>query len=183
MLSLAPSYDPSVLFPPARPIGIIGVMAVPEFKIEYGAAPGLAGGALVQISGSIDAKSVLVFKAGVDALRSRRIRNILLEMGEVRYINSTGLAYLITLAETLQEAGGGVALVNVQPKVKVIFETMGLLGFVKFFSSPATAVRHLRPAKEPKAAPAAPAPAPAPSVGAIRRLFRRLFGRPGERRS
>jgi len=160
---------------------MIALMTLPEFKVEFGAAPGLAGGALVFISGPIDAKNAVVFKEKVESLRSRRVRYILFEMGDVRYINSTGLAYLITVSETMAESGGGVALVNVQPKVKVLFETMGLLDFVKFFASPAAAVRHLRPSK-PAAEPAK-APPPAPSTGTIRRLFRRFFGRPSERPS
>jgi anti-sigma B factor antagonist len=160
-------------------------MTLPDFKIEYGAAPGLARGVLVRISGPIDAKSAVLFKDQVEALRTRRIRHFLFEMGEVRHINSTGLAYIITLAESMKEAGGGVALVNVQPKVKVLFETMGLIGFVDIYSSPGTAVRRLRPAKgeDPVAASAAPAGPPAPTPGAIRRLFRRLFGAPSQRPS
>lgn len=157
-------------------------MTLPEFKVEFGAAPGLPGGVLVRVTGPIDAKSTPLFKAQVEALRTRRIRHLLFEMGEVRYLNSSGLAFLITLAETMKEGGGEVALVNVQPKVKVIFETMGLLDFVRFFPSPAAAVRQLRPSKEAALKPAAPAPEPAPRPGTIRRLFRRLFGPPASRR-
>jgi len=60
-------------------------MAEPEFTVEFGAAPGLAGGVLVTLSGPIDSKSVLVFKAQVEALRRRRVRHFLLEMGQVRH--------------------------------------------------------------------------------------------------
>ncbi len=161
---------------------MIPVVAAAEFTIEYGAAPGLPGGARLTISGPIDAKSVPAFRAEVEALRGRRIRFFLLEMGEVRYINSTGLAYLITMAETVREAGGAVALVNVQPKVKVIFETMGLMDFVRFYPSRAAAVRDLRPPAAAVAAVANPAPQ-APSAGKLRRLFRRLFGPPAARHS
>lgn len=154
-------------------------MAEPEFKVEFGAAPGLAGGVLVTLSGPIDSKSVLVFKAQVEALRRRRVRHFLLEMGQVRHINSTGLAYIITLSESMQEAGGRVGLLNVQPKVKVIFESMGLLGFVAVYPSRAAAVRDLQPSPKPKAEPS---PAAAPTAGAMRRLFRRLFGSPRDRR-
>ena len=171
-----------ISFPGVHPPDMIPVMALQEFTIEYGAAPGLAGGARLTISGPIDAKSVPAFRDEVEALRGRRIRYFLLEMGEVRYINSTGLAYLITMAETVREAGGAVALVNVQPKVQVIFETMGLLDFVRFYPSRAAAVRDLRPPSAAPVAPPAAKPAPhAPSAGKVRRLFRRLFGPPKSR--
>ncbi|HXX94805.1 MAG TPA: STAS domain-containing protein, partial [Planctomycetota bacterium] len=89
-------------------------MALAPFKVEAGALPGLPGGALVRVNGPIDVKTVSAFKAEMDSLSGRRIRSFVLEMGEVRYINSTGLAYLINLAESLQEGGRIVALANVQ---------------------------------------------------------------------
>ena len=156
-------------------------MPIAEFKIEVGAVTGLPDGAVVSFNGPIDARNVGVFKEQMDALRRRNFHRFLLQMGEVRYINSSGLAYLINMVEDVQAAGGALVLFNVQPKVKVLFETMGLLDFVKFFASPAAAVRHLRPSK-PAAEPAK-APPPAPSTGTIRRLFRRFFGRPSERPS
>lgn len=151
-----------------------------DFKIEFGAVPGLPGAVMVVLTGPVDAKSVPAFRAQMEALKQRRLRHVLFEMGEVRYINSTGLAYLITLSESIRERGGAVGLINVQPKVKLIFESMGLLGFVKFYASRAGAVRELQPPKPP--VPAPPRTPAAPSVGAIRRLFRRLFGPPSERR-
>jgi anti-sigma B factor antagonist len=155
-------------------------MALAPFKVEAGALPGLPGGALVRVNGPIDVKTVSAFKAEMDSLSGRRIRSFVLEMGEVRYINSTGLAYLINLAESLQEGGRIVALANVQPKVKVILETMGLVGFLKIYPSPEKAARDLAP---PAPSPAPSEPPPNTSVGGLRRLFRRLFGPPGKRRS
>jgi anti-sigma B factor antagonist len=154
-------------------------MAAPPFKVETGALPGLPGGVLIRVNGPIDAKSVAAFKAEMDSLSGRRIRSFVLEMGEVRYINSTGLAYLINLAESLQEGGRVVVLVNVQAKVKVILETMGLVGFLRIYPSPEKAVRELAPKAPP---PPPPEPPPTTSVGGLRRLFRGLFGPPGKRR-
>lgn len=151
-------------------------MPVTDFKVEFGAVPGLPGAALVTVSAPIDAKNVASFKAEMDALRERRIKHFLVEMGEVRYINSTGLAYLITAAESIRERGGTLGLINVQPKVKVILETMGLMGFVTLYAAREAAVKELQPAKP---APAPPAPAPSPS--AIRKLFRKIFGPPSGR--
>ena len=155
-------------------------MALPPFNIETGALTGLPGGVLIRVNGPIDLKSVTAFKAEMDSLSGRRIRYFVLEMGEVRYINSTGLAYLINLAEGLQEGGRIVALVNVQPKVKVILETMGLVGFLRIFPSPKAAARELAPPAAPPPPPASPPPPP--SVGGLRRLFRKMFGPPSKRR-
>lgn len=163
----------------ALPIGIIAPMPIPEFKIEVGAVTGLEDGALVSFNGPIDARNVEVFRAQMDALRKRQFRRFLLQMEEVRYINSSGLSYLINMVDTVQAAGGALVLFNVQPKVKVILESMGLLELLRVYPSKASAVRELKASVRPKAA-AAPAPS-VPAPGAIKRLFRRLFGPPEER--
>jgi len=72
-------------------------MPIPEFKIEVGAVTGLADGALLSFNGPIDARSVRLFQTQMDALRRRHYRRFVLQMEEVRYINSTGLSYLITM--------------------------------------------------------------------------------------
>lgn len=156
-------------------------MPIPEFKIEVGAVPGLPDGAVVSFNAPIDARNVGVFKDQMDALRRRQFRRFLLHMGEVRYINSSGLAYLINMVEAVQAAGGALVLFNVQPKVKVILETMSLLDLLRVYPSKAAAIRELKASLAPTAAPAAPAPKPT-APGAIRTLFRKLFGGPDDRK-
>jgi anti-anti-sigma factor len=160
----------------------MGRMPIPEFKIEVGAVPGLEDGVLLTFNGPIDARNIGEFELQMDALRKRHFRRFLLQMGEVRYVNSGGLAYLINMVEWAQAAGGALVLFEVQPKVKVILETMGLTALLRIYPSKASAVRDLKLSTGSKKAPADPAPAPAPASGTIRRLFRRIFGPPGDRR-
>jgi anti-anti-sigma factor len=120
-----------------------------------------------------------VFESQMDALRRRHYRRFVLQMDEVRYINSSGLAYLINMVESVQAAGGALVLFNVQPKVKVILETMGLVELLRVYPSKAAAVREIK-----AAIPAQPVATPSKSSepGAIRKLFRRLFGHPDDRK-
>ena len=74
-------------------------MPIPVFKIEVGAVPGLPDGALISFNGPIDARNIKVFETQMNALQGRHYRRFLLQMGEVRYINSSGLAYLINFVE------------------------------------------------------------------------------------
>jgi len=154
-------------------------MPIPEFKIEVGAVPGLEDGVLLSFNGPIDARNVGGFEVQMDALRKRNYRRFLLQMGEVRYINSGGLAYLINMVEATQAAGGALVLYDVQPKVKVILDTMGLTALLRIYPSKAAAVRDLKASVGAKS-DAAP-PVPAPAAGAIRRLFRKIFGPPRDR--
>lgn len=161
---------------------IIAVMPIPEFKIEVGAVPGLPDGALISFNGPIDARSVSVFESQMDALRKRQYRRFVLQMDEVRYINSSGLAYLINMVESVQASGGTLVLFNVQPKVKVILETMGLVDLLRVYPSKSAAVREIKAEIPAPPVPAASASSKVSPPGAIRRLFRRLFGNPDERK-
>src|SRR5262245_41545446 len=156
-------------------------MPIAEFRIEVGAVSGLPDGALVAFNGPIDARSVGRFKEQMDALRRRQFRRFLLQMGEVRYINSSGLAYLINMVEDIQAAGGALVLFNVQPKVKVILETMGLDDLLRIYTWKAGAIRELK-AAIPAKAPSPSAPPKTTEPGAIQKLFRRMFGQPGDER-
>ena len=157
-------------------------MPITDFRIEVGAVTGLPDGALVSFNGPIDARSVTVFESQMDALRKRHYRRFVLQMEEVRYINSSGLAYLINMVDAVQAAGGALVLYNVQPKVKVILESMGLMELLRVFPSKAAAVRELK-ASIPAPIPVAASPAKGSTPSAIRRLFRRLFGHPDERKN
>ncbi|MEL7673807.1 MAG: STAS domain-containing protein, partial [Chloroflexota bacterium] len=56
---------------------------------------------------------------------------MVLEMAEVRYINSAGLRTLADILTQNQKAGGDLKLVNLHPKVKRVFQ---IIGFERFFN-------------------------------------------------
>lgn len=65
----------------------------------------------------------------VDALRlvtEGGCRKLLLNMGKVRYLSSTGFATLINLTRKAQEAGGVVKLCNLHKDVEVGANIIGL---------------------------------------------------------
>jgi anti-sigma regulatory factor (Ser/Thr protein kinase) len=67
-------------------------------------------------------------------------------MENVKYVNSTGLGYLINLSDSVTPDKGGISLVKVQPKVKVVFDMLGLNAFFRIFSTRDEALKHLQAA-------------------------------------
>jgi anti-anti-sigma factor len=118
-------------------------------------------GAVVVLNGSIDAKTVMSFQNQLNAVKNRGVSRFILDMEQVKYVNSTGLGYLINLADSVQPHGGGITLVKVQPKVKVVFDMLGLNAFFRIFNSRKEAIEFF-PAGGP--APETPPPAPAPAA-------------------
>lgn len=106
-------------------------MADLTFKVER--LEQYPNAALVAISGAIDAKTVITFQEKLDLLQKEGILKFVLDMGGIKYVNSTGLGTLVNVADTLETSGGGIALVKIHPKVKVVFDMLGLNAFFKIF--------------------------------------------------
>src|SRR5262245_52680633 len=70
-----------------------------------------------------------------------------MDMENVKYVNSTGLGYLINLSDSVTPDKGGISLVKVQPKVKVVFDMLGLNAFFRIFNTRDEALKHLQAAE------------------------------------
>ncbi|MHC4840599.1 MAG: anti-sigma factor antagonist [Planctomycetota bacterium] len=130
----------------------------------------LANTARVVVEGAIDATTVISFESQLKQLQQDGYTNFVLDMQGIKYVNSTGLGSLVATADNLEKVGGGLALIRVHPKVKVVFDMLGLNSFFRIFTNEDEAVNFLATSKgdaaAPAAAPAAAAPAPAPAPAA-----------------
>jgi len=169
--------------------------------IDAQAVDGVAGACAVTLKGPLDARTVMSFKADIARLQERGVSRFILDMSDVKFVNSTGLSYLINLSESLGEGRQAVTLVGVQPKVRIVFDTMSVGDFFRTAPSVNAAIQALQ--KEPKPKPAMAAAAAAspparvvkrdhsttktgrvspptdvkPPPGLFTRIWRKLFGR------
>ncbi len=165
------------------------------FEVEY--LKDIPQGVLLVLGGAIDAKTVPSFQENLNKLKESGITRFVLDMEQIKYVNSTGLGYLVNLADSVELQGGGIALVKIHPKVKVVFDMLGLNAFFKIHNNRKDALEHFRstaggaggsskptaeddipvaeplpvapPPPPPRQAPAQPRPAPAPVAAAIAR--------------
>ena len=87
------------------------------------------------VEGEIDLDTVAKLRQALSGLQERGVDRLVLDMAETRYVNSTALAVLVKFAEGFRERGGGVARARVTPRVKLVFEMLGLLVFFKFYDT------------------------------------------------
>ncbi|MCE9581236.1 MAG: STAS domain-containing protein [Planctomycetes bacterium] len=122
--------------------------------------------AVVVLAGSIDAKTVPSFQEQMNKIKDDGVTKFILDMEAIKYVNSTGLGFLVNLADSLDPRGGGIALVKLHPKVKVVFDMLGLNAFFKIFGNRNDAVSAMtgasKQAAEPAATPVSVAAAAAP---------------------
>ena len=137
-------------------------MADLTFKVD--GIPQMKSAALVKISGAIDAKTVIHFQDKLDQLQQEKYTHFILDMEGIKYVNSTGLGTLVNVADALETRGGGIALIKIHPKVKVVFDMLGLNAFFKIFSNEEEALNYFResgtlpPAETEVSTPAPPPP-------------------------
>ncbi|MDH5641420.1 MAG: anti-sigma factor antagonist, partial [Nitrospira sp.] len=126
----------------------------------------LANTARVVVEGAIDATTVISFESQLKQLQEDGYTNFVLDMQGIKYVNSTGLGSLVATADNLEKVGGGLALIRVHPKVKVVFDMLGLNSFFRIFTNEEEATGFLASRGGDQVAAAAPAPAPAPAAPA-----------------
>lgn len=117
---------------------------MPDLTIQVQEVKNLPGTALVILNGSIDAKTVITFQTHLNSVKERGVERFIMDMEMVKYVNSTGLGYLINLSDSVTPDKGGISLVKVQPKVKVVFDMLGLNAFFRIFSTRDEALKHLQ---------------------------------------
>lgn len=119
--------------------------------VPVDSAPGVA---VVHLKGAIDPKNLTTLQT---MLSGNRFRILVFDLGEIRYINSAGLGYLVNLSDSLAAQGGGLCLANPQPKVKVVFDLMGVTQFFKLYKSVDAVIAAIARARRPSR-PRSPAP-------------------------
>ena len=137
---------------------------MPELLCDLKSVKSSPGTAVVSLRGSIDPRNLATLHAALQAANGRGFRTLVFDLGEIRYINSAGLAYLVNLSDFLVARGGGLHLANAQPKVKLVFELMGLTELFKIYRSVDSALAVVGKERRP-AAPilTRPISRPAPS--------------------
>jgi len=117
---------------------------VADLTFEVGTIEEMENTARVALSGAIDASTVITFQTELDKLKKDGVRRFLLDMAGIRYVNSTGLGSLVKLADGLENEGGMIALMKIHPKVKVVFDMLGLNAFFKIFKTDEEALDFLK---------------------------------------
>lgn len=85
--------------------------------------------ALAEMTGAIDGNTVPSFQATLEEIKTKGIQRLVLDMSKIKYVNSTGLGSLVKYADTFKSSGGGMALIKVPAKVKIVIEMLGLNAF------------------------------------------------------
>jgi anti-anti-sigma factor len=99
---------------------------MPDFKIVSAPIEGTARSCKLAVSGNITSTNISAFQEALTKEVSARRVILVLLLKEVAYISSAGFAFLVELVDRLERFGGFLVLVDVDPKIRAIMETLGI---------------------------------------------------------
>ena len=115
-------------------------------------------GVRASFAGEVDMSTSPAFTAAItDVLRARRGQRLSVDLGGIRFLDSSGIRALLHCQRQAREHGGDLVVVDLQPTVLQVLEITGVLGLLTgadVDAGPSTAT-----------APAPPRQAPAPDGG------------------
>ena len=98
---------------------------------------------IVELSGEIDVYTSPKVKESIAELIDQGHYSLVINLENVRYIDSTGLGVLIGALKRVREHGGSVNLVCTNPQIKKIFDITGLVKIFGMFESESNATKAL----------------------------------------
>lgn len=91
--------------------------------------------AVVDVTGDIDLHSSLDFQQGLLTVLDEKPKRIVVNLKDVPYMDSSGVASLVKLLSRARKAGASLALANMNERVRSIFEITRLDGIFEVFAT------------------------------------------------
>jgi anti-anti-sigma factor len=85
--------------------------------------------------GSIDVDTSSILDRELCRILAENIKTLVLDMAGVDFISSAGIGAVTKAKVTIKRQGGDIAMINVQPQVKTVFEIMRLGPVLNVFES------------------------------------------------
>lgn len=98
---------------------------------------------VAQIHGEIDVYTSPKLKESLTKLIEKGKYNLIIDLEEVRYIDSTGLGVLIGTLKKVREHNGTIAIICNNPQIKKIFNITGLVKIFGIYKNADEASKNL----------------------------------------
>lgn len=95
---------------------------------------------ILEPEGAINIDTVSVLRAACEEAYDLDRKKLVLDFGKVTFIDSTGLALMIEMLQRFRQGNGALVLVNVEEKVKYLFELSKIDLLMSMFKSQDDAV-------------------------------------------
>jgi len=95
---------------------------------------------LLRLDGELDMNTASLVRQAIDVeIEKRGIRSVILNLQDVRFVDSSGLGVIIGRYKKLLPLGGNIKITNVPPHIYKIMELSGLPKIINFYADEAHA--------------------------------------------
>lgn len=106
-----------------------------HFEVEKHQLPDGSPVIVSKIVGMIDGYTFKDFEKHICNFFDQGFYQLIVLMGGVTYINSTGMGLLVKLEDKFKDAGGDIKLVNIPEKVSTLFKMLGFSNYFQIFDT------------------------------------------------
>jgi anti-sigma B factor antagonist len=99
---------------------------------------------ILALEGRIDSSSIEDLNHGLDEVKRRGKKNIILMFRDLEYINSQGMSALLSFLKWVEEEEGDVKIAEVQPEIMGILKILGFDTLIRVFDSLSDAMKSFR---------------------------------------
>ncbi len=96
---------------------------------------------IIKLTGRLDAASVKGFKETVTSLVKKEICNIVVDMKDVVFIDSSGLGSLVSCLRIVNSEGGDIRLSSLQNQIRALLELTRMHRVFQIFDDTDTAIK------------------------------------------
>ena len=86
-------------------------------------------------AGSLDSSTYTILEERLAQIREARPRAIVFDLKDLTYISSAGVRVFVIIFKAMKATGGTVALTNLQPQIRKVFEIIQALPSLNIFES------------------------------------------------
>lgn len=90
---------------------------------------------VLAVSGRLETNDVFKFKEDMENHLARGCNRVILNLGELQFMNSMGLGVVVSLLKNIRKGGGDLKLVELTPNIKTLFEITRLDGIIDIFDT------------------------------------------------
>ena len=97
----------------------------------------------IRPAGSLDSNTYTYLEEHVAAITKQKPRALVFDMKDLHYISSAGVRVILVTQKAMKAAGGEMALTNLQPQIRKVFEIIMALPSMVVFEDVAELDRYL----------------------------------------
>jgi len=103
----------------------------------------LENAVVLKVSGRMDAENASKFQRTCDEWTAKGITHLIIDLSELQYVSSMGLACFLAVAKSLQSKSGSLILCQLRGLPRQVFEITQLIGLFPVYDSTDAAVASL----------------------------------------